>query len=158
MWFEWQQLWLWFVKTISDYRAENAQLNVKRTLKLAVQELPHITKFLTFCISIPVSEAICETWGSVINYVSDKRTRADDGSIDEIGTIDMRVFISLNGPPAGYKSVRKLLKTALIKKYGINFFTHFQNVSTSAPMQKSVKSKVVSRILEDDSSVLPCFK
>lgn len=70
----------------------------------------------------------------------------------------MRVFISLNGPPAGYKSIRKLLKTALIKKYGINFFTHFQNVSTSAPMQKSVKSKVVSRILEDDSSVLPCFK
>ncbi|GBM44512.1 hypothetical protein AVEN_192543-1 [Araneus ventricosus] len=108
MWFEWKQLWLWFTKTVSNHRAENTHFDMKKVLKLAVhelrKELPHIIKFLTFCISIPVSEAICESWGSVINYIADKRTRADDGTSDEIGTTDMRAFIAINGPPAGYKS------------------------------------------------------
>ncbi len=35
------------------------------------------------------------------------------------------VFIAINGTPAGYKSVRKLLKTTLVKKYGIHNYTHF---------------------------------
>ncbi|GBN96223.1 hypothetical protein AVEN_219579-1 [Araneus ventricosus] len=162
VWFEWKQLWLWFTKTVGNHRAGNTQFDVKKVLKLAVhelrEELPHIIKFLTFCISIPVSKAICESWGSVIKYIIDKRTRADDGISDEIGTTVMTVFIAINRPPTGYKSVRKLLKTALVQKYGIHDYTQFQNVFTYMQMQNSIKSKVVSRILEDDSSVLPCFK
>ena len=84
-----------------------------------------IIKFLKYCISIPVSEAICETWGSVISNVMQKRPRANDGNFEDMGTADMRVFVEINGPPAGYKGTRKLLKAALIKKYGCRFYTHF---------------------------------
>lgn len=60
-----------------------------------------------------------------------KRTKADDGSETEIGTKDMRAFIVLNDPPAGYKSVRKILKSALIDKYGTSFYNNFKNISAS---------------------------
>lgn len=87
-----------------------------------------------------------------------KRTRSDDGNAQEIGTTDMRAFIVLNGPPAGYQSVRKILKSALIDRYGTSFYNNFKNISTSTSFISCIKSKVVSRILEIDKTILPCFK
>lgn len=110
-----------------------------------------------FAISIPVSEAICESWGSIIASVMLKRPRGDDGLIDDIGTSDMRVFIMLNGPESGFKHICKFLKAALIEKYGMSYFQHFKHVSTKAAFKQSVTSKVVSRIINDSDNCLPCF-
>ena len=47
--------------------------NVRALLKLAVFELkskyPVIIKFLIHALYIPVSEAVCESWVSIINRV-----------------------------------------------------------------------------------------
>lgn len=162
LWFEFQQLCEWFCKNINSNRTEKAIFNIKALIKLAVIELknkyPYIIKFLTYVLAIPVSEAICESWGSVINDVMLRRPMANDGNINELGTTDMRVYILLNGPPPGYKNTRKILKAALVEKYGISYYKHFKYISTSVINQKCITSKVVSRILDDSSGCLPCFE
>lgn len=162
LWFEFKQLCVWFTKTIDANRSESTVYNAKALLKLAVRELrskyPSIIKFLIFSLAIPVSEAICESWGSVVNNVITKRPMSSDGSTNDIGITDMRVFIMLNGPPAGYKNIRKFLKIALIEKYGMSYYKHFKNISASKVYQKSVMSKVVTRLLEDLANCLPCFQ
>lgn len=159
LFFEYKQLCSWFHEEIDDHRTE---ICLKAMLKIAISQLkpklPHIIKFFSFCLSIPVSEAICESWGSVICNIMQKRTRADDGSATEIGTTDMRAFIVLNGPPAGYKSVRKILKSALIDRYGTSFYNYFKNISASTSFASNIKSTVVSKILDSDKNILPCFK
>ena len=56
------------LKLSENRNASNAKMcDVRDLLKLAVLELkskyPVIVKFLIHALSIPVSEAICESWG-----------------------------------------------------------------------------------------------
>ena len=57
-------------------------------------------------VSIAKSEAICETWGSVIDKVSGDKSRSNDSSSNEMvyGTIENWMMVMLNGPPPGYKT------------------------------------------------------
>ena len=49
-----------------------------------------ICRFLDSIMAMPTSEAICETWGFVIDVMSKDRQRAKHGSIDykEYGTVE----------------------------------------------------------------------
>ncbi|GBM54704.1 hypothetical protein AVEN_13052-1 [Araneus ventricosus] len=102
-------------------------------------------KFIVFNISIPLSEAICESWGSTIDKIVQKRPTTIDGDDAAVGTTDERMFIFSNGAPPGYKSVRKLLKAAIVAMYWPNFHKHFVN-STSPLMSQYLTSKVIDRI------------
>ncbi|GBN95155.1 hypothetical protein AVEN_51134-1 [Araneus ventricosus] len=83
-------------------------------------------KFIVFNISIPVMDVICESWGSTINKIVQKRPTAIDGDDAAIGrTTDKRMFAYSNGAPPGHKSVKKLLKAAIVAMYRSNFHKHF---------------------------------
>ncbi|GBM66253.1 hypothetical protein AVEN_151669-1 [Araneus ventricosus] len=96
-----------------------------------------------------MSEAICELWGSTIDQIVQKRSTAIDGDDTAVGTTDERMFIYFNGSPPGHKSVRKLLKGAIVTMLGPNFHKHFVN-STSASMSQYLTSKVIDRIANSE--------
>lgn len=162
LFFEYKRLCSFIEDKIAESRDEGLLCDIRKLFKVAMLQLknkfPLILKFFMFAISIPVSEAICESWGSVIANVMLKRPRGDDGFLEDIGTSDMRVFIMLNGPESGFKNIRKFLKTALVEKYGMSYFQHFKHVSTKVAFKQSVTSKVVSRIINDSDGCLPCFQ
>lgn len=124
LFFQYKELRSWIENKIAESRDEGLLCDLRKLYKVAMLQLkkkfPLILKLFMFAISIPVSEAICESWGSIIASVMLKRPRGDDGLIDDIGTSDMRVFIMLNGPESGFKHIRKFLKAALIEKYGMS--------------------------------------
>lgn len=105
-WFEFQQLCSWFTQNITANRVENSIYDSKALMKLVVLELktkyPKIIKFFIHMLSVPVSEAICKNWGSVINSVMIRRPMTNDDNANDIGTADMRVYVKLNGPPPEY--------------------------------------------------------
>lgn len=147
---------------LNSARVTENILDFKYLFKMTVtdlqQEYPLGIKLLKFLLSTPVSEAICESWGSVITNIMTKRPAASDLTYDQIGTTDMLAFIMINGPPAGYKGNRKFLKLALCKKYGTQYYNHFKPVSKSKLMSELVTSKVIRRVQEDLNKSLPCFK
>ncbi|GBM33816.1 hypothetical protein AVEN_222934-1, partial [Araneus ventricosus] len=100
-------------------------------------------------------EVICECWGSTIDEIVQKRPTAIDGDDAAVGTTDKRMFIySIGAAPPGHKSVRKLLKAAIVAMYGPNFHKHFVN-STSPLMSRYLTSKVIHRIA--NSECMPLF-
>ncbi|GBN92499.1 hypothetical protein AVEN_247051-1 [Araneus ventricosus] len=101
-----------------------------------------------------MSEAICESWGSTIDEIVQKRPTAIDGDDAAVGTTDKRMFIYSNGAPPGHKAVRKLLKAAIATMYGPNFHKHFVN-STSPLMSQYLTSTVIDRIA--NSECMPWF-
>ncbi|GBO36288.1 hypothetical protein AVEN_195915-1 [Araneus ventricosus] len=101
-----------------------------------------------------MSEAICELWGSTINQIVQKRPTTIDRDDAAVGTTDKRMFINSNGAPPGHKSVRKLLKGAIVTMYEPNFHKHFVN-STSPSMSQYLTSKVIDRIA--NSECIPWF-
>ncbi|GBN24976.1 hypothetical protein AVEN_227680-1 [Araneus ventricosus] len=111
-------------------------------------------KFTAFNIYIPELEAICELWGSTIDKIVQKRPTAIDGDDAAVETTDKRIFIYSNGAPPGHKSVRKLLKAAIVSKYGPNFHKHFVN-STSPLILQYLTTKVIDRIA--NSECMPWF-
>ena len=50
---------------------------------------------------------------------------------EDIGTHDKRTFIKINGPPSGFKSIRKYIEARLISMDGPNYSAHFSNISCS---------------------------
>ena len=119
-------------------------LSENRLLKKAYHTSgPEIQRFLDILISIPTSEAICETWGSVIENVSGVRSRSNDGSVNEkvYGTVENRVMVMLNGPPSGYKNNDNLLKHSLGRLYGLNYLQNF--------IVKKSKFKTMSRVIDN---------
>lgn len=158
LWFEYQYLDDWMCRKVNEERKGSTGYEPKTLLKKAIielsEEIPDLIKFLRFLISVPVSEAVCESWGSIIENVSQLRMRCADGSNTEIGTVDKRVFILLNGPPSGYRKTRKFLKAALISMFGSSYSKHFTNVS--AQFSKNIVSGVVSKIM-NNSDCIPCF-
>ncbi|GBN28568.1 hypothetical protein AVEN_59822-1 [Araneus ventricosus] len=111
-------------------------------------------KFIVFNISVLVLEVICEYWGSTIDKIVRKRPTAIDGDDAVGGTTDKIMFIYSNGAPPGNKSVRKLLKAAIVAMYGPNFHKRFVN-STSPLMSQYLTSKVIDRIA--NSECMPWF-
>ncbi|GBN03053.1 hypothetical protein AVEN_169992-1 [Araneus ventricosus] len=111
-------------------------------------------KFIVFNVSIPVSEAICESWGSTIDKIVQKRSTAIDGDDTSVGTTDKRMSIYSNGAPPGHNSVRNLLKAAIVAMYGPNFHKHFVN-STFPLISQYLTSKAIDRIA--NSECVPWF-
>lgn len=162
MLFEYKQVVLWLIAKMDSARSSGNSVDFKHVLKVCVTELqckfPLAIKLLKWLITTPVSEAICESWGSIISNVMTKRPAASDMAFDEIGTTDMLAYIQINGPPAGYQGNQKFLKAALIQKYGLKYHCNFKPVSNNKIMTDSITSKVVSRITNDLGQSLPCFK
>ena len=79
--------------------------------KMQIKKHTAVCRLLDFICAMPSSEAICETWGSVMDTMSEHRQRANDGSIEnnEYGTFENRIMIFLNGPPSGFKNNDKIL-------------------------------------------------
>ena len=122
-------------------------------------------KLLDVIASCPTSEAICETWGSIIENVAKHRGRANDGGSENMpyGTLENRMIVMLNGPPAGYKNNDKLLKHSLVRLFGLNYSHNF--------VVKKSKFKTMSKVLTGisngnhdsarriaNSRILNCFK
>ncbi|GBM64852.1 hypothetical protein AVEN_243248-1 [Araneus ventricosus] len=106
-------------------------------------------KFIVFNISIHVLEVICESWGSTIDKIAQKRPTANDEDDTAVGTTDKRMFTYSNGAPPDHKFVRKLLKAAIVTMYGPNFHKHSVN-STSPLMLQYPTSKVIDRIANSE--------
>lgn len=70
--------------TINKGRTGSIGYEPKPLLKKAVIELsveiPDLIQFLCFVISVPVSEAVCESCRSIKDNVSQFRMHSDDGS------------------------------------------------------------------------------
>lgn len=161
LWFQYQIFNKWMCDKIYETVIEGDAPDIKHLFKIALHELkeklPTFLQLFLFIISMPVSEAVCETWGSVIDVVGKHRLRSKDGTDEEVGTNDKRVFIQLNGPPSGYKGTRRFLKAALLSMYGSAYPSHFRNPTRSEMMKRYITSKVISKINEN-ASCLPCFK
>ncbi|GBN66173.1 hypothetical protein AVEN_177701-1 [Araneus ventricosus] len=82
----------------------------RKAINELASEIPRLMKFIVFNISIPVLEVNCESWGSTIDKIVQKRHTAVDGDGAAVGSTDKRMFIYSNGAPPGHKSVGKLLK------------------------------------------------
>ena len=124
-----------------------------------------ICRFLDILMAIPTSEAICESWGSVIDVMSKDRQRASDGSFEneQYGTIENRIMVRLNGPPPGYKNNKNLLIHSLQDQYGMNYSKSFYTQSTSFALISKVQEKLIDGSHDEarnmaSSRILPCFK
>ena len=95
------------VKHCSESRADEHVVNeISMLKKVYYSSGTEMQRFLDALVSIPTSEAICETWGSVIDKVSGDKSRSNDSSSNEMvyGTIENWMMVMLNGPPPGYKT------------------------------------------------------
>lgn len=59
------------------------------------QKYPLVVKLLKFTISTPVSEVICESWGSAITTVMNKRLVAKESSHEVAGSTNMLTYIMI---------------------------------------------------------------
>ncbi|GBM76360.1 hypothetical protein AVEN_36976-1 [Araneus ventricosus] len=112
---------------------------------MSLNKIPRLMKFIVFNISISVLEAICESWGSTIDEIVQKRPTAIDRDDAAVGTTDKSMLIYSIGAPSGHKSVRNLSKASIVAMCGPNFHKHFAN-STSPLMSQYPTSKVIHRI------------
>lgn len=104
LYFEYTVLFDWVYETVKECQESETYFENKTMLKNAVNalksEIPKLTSFLIKILSIPVSEAICESWGSTIDKYFSKRPNTADGNETTIGTTDKHMFIYTNGPPS----------------------------------------------------------
>ena len=144
------------------FKSKLHTLNSPYLLKLFVSEmgvrLPKVTKLISFSVCFPVSEAIVESWGSSLDAVYHKKHNTYDpvDDLNETGTVDMLVFIKLNGPKPAMKSNSNLLKSALIEMKGVDYGKYFQH---SVDPKLNASSKVVKRVLNPNPEhVLPWWR
>ena len=69
--------------------------------------------FLSCVVSFPVSEAIVESWGSVIDKVINDKVAFQESSSDTAAIIEKFVSIKVSGPNVEAVSNRRLFKRAL---------------------------------------------
>ena len=141
---QYQELNSNMIKLCRESRSHGNVVNEICLLKKVYHTAGHeMQRLLDALVSIPTSEAICETWGSVIDKVSGDKPRSNDGSSSEMvyGTVENRMMVMLNGPPPGYKNNEKLLKHSLERLYGLNYRQNF-TVKTS-------KFKTMSKVLDN---------
>ena len=114
--------------------------------KLDHKNMAEIKYFLSCIAAFPVSEAIVESWGSVIDKViSDKIAFKESEDIDIADITEKFVFIKLEGPSAGASYNRRLLKRALTLMYCDDYAKHFM-----APSRISLTSKVIEKLTLGD--------
>ena len=108
-----------------------------------------ICRFLDISVAMPTSEAICETWGSVIEAMTEHQLRANDGSVEEgkYGTIEDRIMVRLNGPPPGYKNNDKILIHALQDCKGLNYISNFYTKSSPFNVISIVQNHIQRALL-----------
>lgn len=151
----------WMYAKLKDYVRDGNICSQKLLFKTAFQELntkiPTFIYFFAASLNVPISEAICETWGSIIDRVNKQRLRSAEGNDYDIGTNDKRTFIQINGPPSGYKNTRKFIKAGLISMFGVNYAANFSNTHRNKIMKNFVTSKVVNKV-NTEAKCLPCFK
>ncbi|GBM88366.1 hypothetical protein AVEN_265899-1 [Araneus ventricosus] len=111
-------------------------------------------RFFVSALTVPISEAICETWVSVIDLMNKQRLRSED---DIRGANDERTFIKINGPPSGCENTRKCLKEELNLMHGTNYSLHFTNIYRNKKLGKVVASEIVNHV-NDEAECLSCFK
>ena len=139
-----------FFKLITSYREKNSdvKINTSSFLKLLynrldVDSMAEVKYFMSCMITFPVSEAVVETWGSVIDSViANKIAFKESESVETADTTEKVVFIKLTGPTAGASSNRKLFKRALTLMYkGSDYGKNFM-----APYGKGIVSNVIERL------------
>ena len=126
----------------------NSSLFLKNVFSSLDDDTMYEIKYLMSCVvTFPVSEAIVESWGSVIDKViNDKVAFAESVDVSRIDITEKFVFIKIVGPSAGSISNRKLFKRALTLMYGgKDYAKHFMR-----PHGKGFTSKVVSKLTFGD--------
>ena len=109
--------------------------------------MAEVKYFLSCVVSFPVSEAIVESWGSVIDKVINDKGVFKESSSDTADIIEKFVFIKVAGPNAGAVSNRRLFKRALTLMFkGSDYAKHLMR-----PHVKGICSKVATKISEGDT-------
>ena len=138
---------------IGSYRATGDQELISNTQKLLKQiygkadadSMAEARYFLSCVVCFPVSEAIVESWGSVIDKVISNKVAFKESSDESADITEKVVFIIMAGPTAGAVNNRKLFKRALTLMYkGSDYPKHFMRPHGS----KGMCSKVVSKITD----------
>ena len=138
---------------IGSYRATGDQELISNTQKLLKQiygkadadSMAEARYFLSCVVCFPVSEAIVESWGSVIDKVISNKVAFKESSDESADITEKVVFIKTAGPTAGAVNNRKLFKRALTLMYkGSDYPKHFMRPHGS----KGMCSKVVSKITD----------
>ena len=76
--------------------------------------------FMSCVVAFPVSEAVVETWGSVIDKViSSKIDFKESTSIEMVDITEQIAFLKLVGSTIGATSDRRLFKRALTLMYNV---------------------------------------
>ena len=115
---------------------------------------PELFKFLSFVVSFPTSEAIVESWGSVLDHLYKNKPHTKEVcGLEDTGTNDKLTFIKLNGPKPGAVKNERILKAALNMMYKGNFAPHFIHIGEKT----RTTSLVVERIRNNKNELLPCF-
>ena len=92
---------------------------------------PMLHRFLSHVVSFSTSEAVVESWGSVIEHLNKNKPNIKEviDNLVDTGTIDRLTFIRLNGPPPGLKNNRQMFKTALNLMFKGDYSKHFLHLS-----------------------------
>ena len=131
------------LRTTGSYEQMNTVKFLKQVYsKLDSDSMAEVKYFLSCIITFPVSEAIVESWGSVIDKVIADKVAFKESTGDDADITEKLVFIKVAGPSAGAASNRKLLKRALTLMYkGSDYAKHFLR-----PHGKGYTSKVITKI------------
>ena len=108
-------------------------------------------------VYFPVSEAIVESWGSVIDeIVKSKKNFKEQVDSESTDNTEKLCFIRLNGPESGKINNRKLFKRALCLMYnGSEFESHFRYLSKQNIGK--MQSIVITKKLKGSDKSLPFF-
>ena len=112
-------------------------------------------RYIMSCVvAFPVSEAVVETWGSVIDKViSSKISFKESEAIEKVDITEQIVFLKLVGPSIGATSNRRLFKRALTLMYnGRDYPKHFMS-----PRAKVFTSVVIQKLTGGSNNVNGSF-
>ena len=87
---------------------------LKQVYRDSIKEYKIGCKFLSFVVSFPVSEAIVESWGSVVDdIIKEKHRFKEFNQIEKFDIVEKLTFLRINGPPAGAQKIENCLKKLL---------------------------------------------
>ena len=161
LFFEYKELYKFACDTAVEFRSEEYAANkfIQNMLKQFVNKyqskFPVIHSFLSYVVSFPTSEAIVESWGSVIEHLNKNKPHTKEVTgLHDTGTIDKLTFIKLNGPPPCSLRNKRLFKSARHLMLNGDYTKHFVHIGGR---NLKTSSLVVQRIRDINKDVLPCF-